>query len=231
MNDLDTEIRRAVHELVDAAPPAPPFPYTQTETVPSSPRRRPVGVVVAALAIAVVVAVIGGALVIDRATNDDAPIASTAPLPPAHVITCKTANGSVPRLTNGQTAVLGRAGLPTGRPLQLGIGNGTAAWPRYAKNGLMVLRSKPFELIVPEAWRNRLRLSWGEAPLATRIRVQGCPASTPGAKWLAFAGGFFTKAPGCMPVIVKVGDRERRVRIGVGARCPGQHGPVPAPNP
>jgi hypothetical protein len=230
MNDQDTEIRRAVHELVDAAPPAPPFPHV--ETVARHPRRRPTGVIVAAVAIALVVAVIGSALVIERTTNDDdTPVATTAPLPPARVITCATVNGSVPRLDNGMHSMLGRVGLPTGRPLQLGIGNGTTAWPRYAKNGLMVQRAKPFELIVPEAWRNRLRLSWGQAPLATRIRVQGCPASVPGEKWLAFAGGFYAKAPGCMPVIVRAGAEERRVRIGVGARCPGQTAPVPPPNP
>jgi hypothetical protein len=95
----------------------------------------------------------------------------------------------------------------------------------------MVQRDKPFELIVPAAWRNRLRLSWGQAPLTARLRVRGCPGSTPGTKWLAFAGGYFTKAPGCMPLIVKAGDRTRTVKIGIGARCPGQTAPVPEPVP
>ena len=138
MNDQDTEIRRAVHELVDAAPPAPPFPHV--ETVVRAPRRRPVGLVVAAVAIALVVAVIGGALVIDRTTDDDAPVATTAPLPPARVLSCATVIGSSARSRQRRDPVLGRVGLPTGRPLQLGIGNGTAAWPRFAKLGLLVQR-------------------------------------------------------------------------------------------
>ncbi len=231
MNDQDTQIRLAVHELVDAAPPAPPFPHVETVApVHRADRCRTVGII-AAVAIALVVAVIGGALVIDHTAGDGTPVATTAPLPPARVVTCATVNGSVPRLENGSQPVLGRVGLPTGRPLQLGIGNGTAAWPRFAKQGLMVQRAKPFELIVPEAWRNRYRMSWGQAPLTTRLRVRGCPASQPGDKWLAFAGGFYVKAAACVPLIVKVGTTERRVKIGVGARCPGQTGPVPAPEP
>jgi hypothetical protein len=92
-----------------------------------------------------------------------------------------------------------------------------------------VQRAKPFELIVPKAWRNRLRLSWGQSPLTTRLRVQGCPASTPGEKWLAFAGGYYVTSPACVPLIVRAGTQERRVKIGVGARCPGQTARVPAP--
>jgi hypothetical protein len=230
MNDQDTEIRAAVHELLDAAPPAPAFPTV--EMAGPAPRRRPAGIALAAVAIALVVAVIGTVVVIDRTTDDDASVATKrAPLPPARAITCATANGSVERLGNGMQPVLGRVGLPTGRPLQLGVGNGTAAWPRFAKQGLMVQRAKPFELIIPEAWRIRARMSWGQSPLTVRLRVQGCPASTPGAKWLAFAGGFYAERQLCLPLIVKTATERRTVKIGIGMQCPGQTAPVPPPNP
>ena len=150
MSDQDTEIRRAVNELVDAAPPAPPFP--RVETVVRTPRRRPVGLVVAAVAIALVVAVIGGALVIDRTADEDAPVATTAPLPRGACPHLRDGERLLVRMlsTTGCSPVLGRVGLPTGRPLQLGIGNGTAVWPRYARGPDGAAR-KPFELIVPEA--------------------------------------------------------------------------------
>jgi hypothetical protein len=228
MNDRDTEIRRAVHELVEAAPPAPPFPHVETVAGAPRPRRRPVGILVAAIAIAVAVAVIGGVLVIDRTASDDAPVATGAPLPRARVITCAAIVGSAARLSAGQTAVLGRVGLPTRRPLQANP-MPRPRWRRFAKNGLLVQRAKPFELIIPETWRAHARISWGQSPLTARLRVQGCPASTPGEKWLAFAGGFHAERNLCLPLIVKTATQQRRVRIGIGTQCPGQTAPVPAP--
>ena len=60
---------------------------------------------------------------------------------------------------------------------------------------------------MPEAWRNRYRLTWGQTPLSTRSGSRAARRASPGEKWLAFAGGFYTKAPACVPLIVGSGPR------------------------
>ncbi len=68
MSDLDTQIRSAVTELVEAAPPPPPLP-TIAPTSSRPPRRRPV-VLALALGVALVVLVTGAIVLSDD--SDDA---------------------------------------------------------------------------------------------------------------------------------------------------------------
>jgi hypothetical protein len=226
MSDLDTQIRTAVVELLDASPPPPPFPGV-APTFAARPPRRSRRVALVALSLAIVLIVTGVAVVATR--SDDDTRVTTSPLPRATVLQCRTVVGSEGSLGNGRSAVLGRAGLGTGRTLETspsGESDPSAAF--FAKDGLLVRRSSPFELIVPARWRNRFSISWGDAPRTTRLRVAACPASTPGKEWLAFAGGYFVKKPACVPLIVKTATATQRVHIGVGAPCPSVRRPAGA---
>jgi hypothetical protein len=141
---------------------------------------------------------------------------------PADPLPC-TPIGSAGPTSGGRSIVAGRVALPTRKALQL---NRTETRTQFAKQGLLVKPGASFTLIVPKAWRGRLTISWGGAPRTTRLSVSGC--GTRGDKdWLAFAGGFYIDRPACISLIVRAGGSGHRVRIGVGAPCPGQAAPPP----
>jgi hypothetical protein len=50
-------------------------------------------------------------------------------------------------------------------------------------------------------------------------------APNPGGGWLAGAGGYWMDHPACVPIIVRVGNRQQEVHIGLGTLCPGQQPP------
>jgi hypothetical protein len=228
MTDLDTNIRSAVRELIDAAPPPPPLPSVAL-TRSRPPRRRP-ALVALAVGVALVV-LVTGAIVVTNDSDDEGKVVTGA-LPPATRLDCNKVVGSQRALNAGRTAVLGAVGLTTGRALQVGSSGAadpTARW--FAKDGLLV-SGRSFELVVPNAWRNRLSFSWGDGntPRTQRLRVVGCKPVPPQERWLAFVGGYFVPKPACVPVIVKTARASRRVHIGVGAPCRGQAPPPPAPS-
>lgn len=85
----------------------------------------------------------------------------------------------------------------------------------FAKSGLLVKSGATFELVVPQG--SSLRLVWGnKQDPVSRVRVTGCTGPRP---WLAFAGGFWVKQPGCADVVVREGAREQNVRVAIGATC------------
>jgi hypothetical protein len=93
----------------------------------------------------------------------------------------------------------------------------------WAKAGIFVRPgSRPVDLIVPVAWRNRLAIEWGEGGdsggVASTLRITGCKAY--GRKWLPYAGGFHLSAPACVPLIVRSGGRSKTLHFGIGRRCP-----------
>jgi hypothetical protein len=98
----------------------------------------------------------------------------------------------------------------------------------FAKNGLLVRTNVRSELIVPPAWHDRLSFQWGNAGprQATEHLVVGqCDG---GANWIAFPGGYLVSDPACVDFIVRAGDGDHRVTVGVGAPCEGQR-PPPEP--
>lgn len=114
-----------------------------------------------------------------------------------------------------QALQVAKAELPDGKP---GF---------FAKQGLLVRRDRLVELIVPEDLRDLLWIEWGTLkPPGDHVVVDHCDGDD---EWLAFTGGYTIRRAACLPVEVRVGNgATQRVRIGVGAPCPGQQ---PAPRP
>jgi hypothetical protein len=135
----------------------------------------------------------------------------------------------------GTQVVLGVVALPAspglGRALQTarsGLHDPRARL--FAKWGLVIRPRAHFRLIVPGRLRNQLSIGWGnanEGHVGTTVVVNRCTGAQ-GAKWLAYAGGYYVRKPICATLIVATGRHERQVRIGVGKACPGQ-GPPPMP--
>jgi hypothetical protein len=117
--------------------------------------------------------------------------------------------------------VFGRIAMP--RPFLANVSKEDYPLRYWAKAGIFVRPgSRPVDLIVPVAWRNRLAIGWGEGDdsggVASSLRITGCAAY--GRKWLPYAGGFHLSAPACVPLIVRTGGRSQTMHFGVGRRCP-----------
>ncbi|AYY14631.1 hypothetical protein EF847_19985 [Actinobacteria bacterium YIM 96077] len=94
----------------------------------------------------------------------------------------------------------------------------------YAKRGLVLRGGHEVELSIPSDHVDDVRLRWGHTPSrpATSVRAE-CP---PADGWLAFAGGYVVREPGCYSIRVQVDDGQpQEIDVGVGAPCPGQDPP------
>jgi hypothetical protein len=161
-----------------------------------------------------------------------APLSSPSPVGPA-TLACQDVIGSRAIPGEGDSIVLDRVALPTGRALQANR-TGDPGARLFAKDGLFIRRGAAFDLVVPNDWRDRLTINWGSPGTPTHIlRVPGCrPTGTINPvreqdAWLVYAGGYTVSQPACVSLVVKAGQSEQTVRIGVGAACPGQAPPPP----
>lgn len=131
--------------------------------------------------------------------------------------------------------VLGVVALPTSPHLRRALqtarsGLDDPSARLFAKWGLVIRPRARLRLIVPHGLANQLSIGWGnagEGHRGTTIVVDGC-TGPPGAKWLAYAGGYYVRDPICAPLIVAAHRQRRRVLVGVGKACPGQ---LPPPQP
>lgn len=126
------------------------------------------------------------------------------------------------------TIVFDQVGLPTRSALQAATDplepDPSARW--FSKVGLFVARGSSFELIVPAEWIGHLTIAWGNpGERTTHLYVTGCDATRAETAWVVFAGGFWVGEPACVPLLVRAGDREQLLHIGVGAACLGQAAP------
>ena len=149
------------------------------------------------------------------------------------VLDCQAVIGSEATPAEGDSVVLDRVALPTKRALQANR-TGDPGARRFAKDGLYIRRDVSVDLIVPNEWRDRLTINWGFPGEATHhLRVPGCrPTRTINPihdqdAWLVYSGGYTVSEPACVALVVKAGQTEQTVRIGVGAACPGQGEPPP----
>jgi hypothetical protein len=117
------------------------------------------------------------------------------------------------------------AALPTAQSASLALQTSEhGSWDRasrlFAKSGLLVRVDRPFELVVPEAFHDRVALAWGNSGALThRLMVPACPAE---AGWLAFAGGIAVADPECITLEVVTESGVETFKMGVGEACPGQ---------
>ncbi len=105
-------------------------------------------------------------------------------------------------------------------PLFVGqvTGSGSGRWPLWSEANIAVRSgSPPVALRIPEAWRGRVGMAFGDRGIVVALRVGHCPAA---GRWSLWAGGFYVRSPTCAPVKIAVGARSRTVRFGVGRHCP-----------
>jgi hypothetical protein len=95
----------------------------------------------------------------------------------------------------------------------------------FAKQGLYFKPGHAFEVIVPDEFRDRMSIGW--ATRSWRVTVGDC-VGVP-TEWMALVGGYWVADPLCAELIVRSVDGEQRVKIGLGAPCPGQD-PPPQPS-
>jgi hypothetical protein len=164
--------------------------------------------------------------------------ASPTPTDAVSVLGCQDVIASEATPPSGSSIVLDSVALPTGRALQASpTGDSNPNEKLFAKDGLLIRRGAAFDLVVPEAWRGRLAVSWGSLDKPTsHLRIPGCRPTTrmPSSgrwvlsdDWLAYPGGYWVPQASCVSLVVRAGQTERTVQIGVGAPCPGQSPPPP----
>ena len=119
---------------------------------------------------------------------------------------------------DGYRVVLGVVSVPPGYLKQV-VPTRTGPWRAWRKAGLAIRTgSAPVVVSVPRAWRKRVAITWGGTGPVEALRIEGCPP--PATAWSVYAGGFYLRAPACVPLVFRVGSRRTTVRFGVGRRCP-----------
>ena len=181
-----------------------------------------------------------GALVLTiTACSPSTSTVSPTPSDTTAVLPCQDVIASAATPPSESSIILDSVALPTGRALQANQSRNSDPLAKlFAKDGLFIRRGASFELLVPEQWRGRLAVGWGSPGLpTTHLRVPGCrptqrmPSSSRWDltdQWLMYPGGYSVPQVACVSVVVKAGQAEQTVRIGVGAACPGQSPPPPS---
>jgi hypothetical protein len=95
-------------------------------------------------------------------------------------------------------------------------------WPYFRRVGIVVRGgASPVTITVPEGWRHRVAISWGNTPAVSSLRIASCGASE-SKPWNAYSGGFYLSSRAdCVPLHLQVGGRSTSVRLGVGRTCGG----------
>jgi hypothetical protein len=122
---------------------------------------------------------------------------------------------------DGFRILLGAVSVPGSRQLA----HDSTARPdrhwRYFRSAGIAIRAGTVavSVSVPEGWRDRVAVSWGDSPASSALRFAPCGRSPAGA-WNSYSGGFHLHARGdCVPLLVTVGGMSTTVRIGVGHAC------------
>jgi hypothetical protein len=115
--------------------------------------------------------------------------------------------------------LLGVLSVPPAYIPQVVRNPGGGQWPYMEKAGLVVRANRlPVTVSVPQAWRTRAAITWGNGKPVGTIRFSPCPS--PPNVWNAYAGGFFLSSRGaCVPLVFQVGQRSQVVRFGIDRRC------------
>lgn len=175
-------------------------------------------------------------LVVTATACVSASTVSPTPSDPIAVLGCQDVIASEATPPSGSSVVLDSVALPTGRALQANSSGGSDPNAKlFAKDGLFIRRGASFDLVVPEAWRGRLAIGWGSlAKPTSHLRIPGCRPTTrmPSSSrwvlsddWLVYPGGYTVSQAACVSLVVKAGQAEHTILIGIGTACPGQSAP------
>jgi len=117
----------------------------------------------------------------------------------------------------GYRVVLGVVSVPPARLTQV-VRTDSKRWPFWRKAGLVIRAgNKTVTVSVPEAWRRRAAVGWGNSGVVSTLKFAPCPTPKP---WNAYAGGFHLRTQReCVPLVFRVGNRAARVRFGLGGAC------------
>ena len=118
----------------------------------------------------------------------------------------------------GYRVVLGIVSVPPAHLRQV-VPTHTRPWRYWRKAGLVIhAGTTGVRVSVPEAWRPRVAITWGQTGIVSSLRIAGCPTSPN--VWNAYAGGFYLRVrSACVPLIFRVGERMKVVRFGIGRAC------------
>ena len=122
---------------------------------------------------------------------------------------------------DGFRVLLGAVSVPGARHLANGSASTRGNDWRYYRNAGIAIRAgtSAVSVSVPEGWRDRVAVSWGDSPASSSLRFAPCGGS-PARTWNSYSGGFHLRARGdCVPLIVRVGGLSTTVRVGVGRAC------------
>jgi hypothetical protein len=125
---------------------------------------------------------------------------------------------------DGFRILLGAVSLPGSRHLSHRATTTPDRRWRYYRNAGIAIRAgtSAVSVSVPEGWRDRVAISWGDSPASSALRFAPCGGS-PAGPWNSYSGGFHLRARGdCMPLLVTVGGMSTTVRIGIGRDCGGR---------
>lgn len=157
--------------------------------------------------------------------NDISPHAAGSSLP----FECANPIGAAS--TSQELAGPGAIGVPGVMAISISvIGSNTIHWGggasyqglQFAKVGLVLKAGTAFTLSVPAEMHGTMLIGWSNSgyTLAHSLTIPGCTSSQPDADWLAYPGGFWLKAPGCVPLTVTQERSSRTIHVPVGMPCP-----------
>jgi hypothetical protein len=98
----------------------------------------------------------------------------------------------------------------------------TGRW-RYATTAYLLVHTgtKAVTLSVPQAWRGRFGIDFGNSGNhgLPALRVSPCRYALSNGVWNEFGGSFSFNTRACAPLIVRVGKRSSTTHFGLGKRC------------
>jgi hypothetical protein len=122
---------------------------------------------------------------------------------------------------DGFRVLLGAVSVPGARHLDHGSTTTRDPHWRYYRNAGIAIRAgtSQVSVSVPEGWRDRVAISWGNSSATSALRFAPCGGS-PAGLWNSYSGGFHLRTKGdCVPLLVTVGGMSTTVRVGVGRVC------------
>jgi len=117
----------------------------------------------------------------------------------------------------GGRLVLGMLAAPPAH-LEHAAPTATRPWAYFAKYGINIRADSPAVLItVPEAWRHRAAIGWGNnIGAVSSLRLLSCPRQI--GAWNGYPGGFYLRsASGCVPLVFNIGRRTATLSFAIGS--------------